>query len=243
MSERGNNAGSDLMVCSNTSLHDCAMSTYLRSLWRCRSGFDAWRHYQSTPAPRATAPVSDVGQHDPGERLDLGSGVQVLIRPIRASDGDAMQRAFKRLTPIQVRSRFFHTLTELPAPVASAMCDIDPETTVSLVATDLNGLEIRGEARVHIDAVTESAEFALAIDPKFTGKGLGRELLSRLIAECRNRHLLEVWGETQSDNSGMLALAKGLGFRLQREKDDAALVRMQLSLDNVQATSLSSRAA
>jgi acetyltransferase len=184
---------------------------------------------------RATTPKSDT-KPVPAEKVELGAGSRVLIRAIRPDDLDAMQRAFKRLTPGQVRSRFFHTLTELPAAVAAAMCDIDPESTVSLVATDLDAAEIRGEARVHIDTVTESAEFALAIDPAFTGKGLGRALLSRLIAECRTRQLEEIWGETQADNAGMLALARGLGFDLQRESGDAGLVRMNLSLQTGQVS-------
>ncbi|MGB0133297.1 N-acetyltransferase family protein, partial [Dokdonella sp.] len=111
-----------------------------------------------------------------------------------------------------------------------AMCNIDPETTASLVATDSDGVEIRAEARVHVDGVTESAEFALAIDPDFTGKGLGRALLSMLITECRNRQLVELWGETQSENADMIGLAKGLGFELKRESGDASNVKMRLSL-------------
>lgn len=219
------------MVSSNSSPHDLPMNSYLQSLWRCGSGFDAWRLYQSVPASRSRnrAPDED-SETVPGQRLDLGGGAEALIRPIRPTDAAAMQRAFTRLTPDLVRSRFFHTLTELPAPVAAAMTDIDPDTTISLVATDPDGVEVRGEARVHIDVVTESAEFALAIDPDFTGKGLGRALLSRLIGECRDRQLYEVWGETQADNAGMLGLAKGLGFELQRDSGDATHVRMRLSL-------------
>lgn len=209
------------------------MNSYMQSLWRCRSAFNAWRHYQSSAPPRQHRPSPAVqSELDPGQPMDLGGGLKVMIRPIRPADAAAMQRAFKRLTPDQVRSRFFHTLTELPAPVAAAMSEIDPDTTISLVATDPDGVEVRGEARVHIDAVTESAEFALAIDPAYTGKGLGRALLSRLISECRERQLAEVWGETQSDNAGMLGLARSLGFELQRESGDASHVRMRLPLQS-----------
>jgi acetyltransferase len=219
------------------------MNTYLRSLWRCRDGFDAWRLYQAMPAARSRSTAPESAAPARAEKVELAAGSRVLVRAIRPGDHDAMQRAFKRLTPGQIRSRFFHTLTELPAAVAAAMCDIDPESTVSLVATDLDGAEIRGEARVHIDTVTESAEFAIAIDPAFTGKGLGRALLSRLIEECRARQLDEIWGETQSDNAGMLALARDLGFDLQPESEDAALVRMTLPLHASQTPRQLSNAA
>lgn len=219
------------------------MNTYLRSLWRCRDGLDAWRLYQSTPGMRTPTALPQADTAPSGEQLSLASGSRLLVRPIRAGDLAAMQRAFKRLTPEQVRSRFFHTLTELPAPVAAAMCNIDPATTISLVATDLEGSEIRGEARVHIDPVTDSAEFALAVDPAFTGKGLGQALLSRLIDACRDRQVQEIWGETQSDNASMQALARQLGFSLKREAGDAAIVRMHLPLQARQVPAELSHAA
>jgi GNAT superfamily N-acetyltransferase len=164
------------------------------------------------------------------EKIRAADGVELLIRPIQADDSEALVRAFRRMTPEQVRSRVFHALTELPDSVARSMSHADPETTIAAVITDLDGSEIRGEGRVHLDVVTENGEFALAIDPQFTGKGLGRMLLAWLVETCRKAGMREIWGDTQADNNAMLALARSLGFSLQREADDAGLVRMWLAL-------------
>ncbi len=165
------------------------------------------------------------------QRVRAANGVELLIRPIRPDDSTALVRAFRRMTREQVRARVFHALNDLPDSVARSMSQADPATTIAAVITDLDGVEIRGEGRVHLDAVTESAEFALAIDPEFTGIGLGRMLLARLIEASRTAGMREIWGDTQADNGGMLALARSLGFSLQREADDAGLVKMRLALE------------
>jgi ribosomal protein S18 acetylase RimI-like enzyme len=78
--------------------------------------------------------------------------------------------------------------------------------------------------------VTQAAELAIAIDPAFTGKGLGRILVEHLIEASRMREVHEVWGDTQAGNTAMLALTKSLGFEQRRERDDATLVRFSLDL-------------
>jgi ribosomal protein S18 acetylase RimI-like enzyme len=164
------------------------------------------------------------------EPVFLNDGSMLTLRPIGEADVDALIRAFKRMTPEQVRARVFYTLSELPEPIARSMCRVNPEKTIALVATDPDGSEIRGEARVHLDPVTQAAELAIAIDPAFTGKGLGRILVEHLIEASRMREVHEVWGDTQAGNTAMLALTKSLGFEQRRERDDATLVRFSLDL-------------
>ncbi len=165
-----------------------------------------------------------------GAPIFLTDGAMLWLRPIEKGDVDALMRAFKRMTPEQVRARVFHALSELPEPVARAMCRVDPDDGLALVATDPDGGEIRGEARVHFDPVTESAELAIAVDPDFTGRGLGRILVEKLISASRRLGIREIWGDTQAGNTAMIALVSRLGFEHRRERDDASLVRFSLDL-------------
>lgn len=164
------------------------------------------------------------------EPIFLDDGAMLMLRPIDQGDVEALMRAFKRMTPEQVRARVFHALSELPEPVARAMCRIDPDEGVAVVATDPDGAEIRGEARVHFDTTTNSAELAIAIDPAYTGRGLGRILVEHLIAASRMQGVHDIWGDTQAGNTAMLALTNRLGFVHGREGDDASLVRFNLDL-------------
>ncbi len=164
------------------------------------------------------------------EPVFLNDGAMLHLRPIRPGDVDALMRAFKRMTPAQVRARVFHALNELPEPVARAMCRVDPDQAFALVATDPDGAEIRAEARVHFDSATETAELAIAIDPEYTGRGLGRILVEHLIEASRRQGIDEIWGDAQAGNSAMLALTSRLGFSHRREPEDASLVRFSLDL-------------
>jgi acetyltransferase len=197
-----------------------------------------YRSRQRVPAELRLSPNREFsGTCASGERVPIDGGPELMLRPIRPDDAPALIRAFGRMTPDQVRSRVFHAMTELPESIARWMCRVDPDATIALVLVDADGVEIRGEGRVHLDPVTECAEFALAVDPAFTGKGLGRLLVTRLAEACRAAGMREVWGDTQAENDPMLALARHLGFTLRRQNQDAGLVSMSLELPSPHASS------
>jgi GNAT superfamily N-acetyltransferase len=58
----------------------------------------------------------------------------------------------------------------------------------------------------------DSAEVAVFVHQEFRGRGLGKWLLSEVVAEARRRGLRRVWGVTEPDNIPMLRLANSLGF-------------------------------
>ncbi len=211
------------MVCSNRVRHDADMDLIMSPPIR-----KAFRH--SSHNPLTAPPENRSAAAELGEPIFLRDGAMLLLRPIRPGDVAALMRAFKRMTPQQVRARVFHALSELTEPVASAMCRVNPDQAVALVATDPDGAEIRGEARVHFDPNTASAELAIAVDPAYTGRGLGRILIERLISASRAHGIQEIWGDTQADNCAMLALTSRLGFSHRHRRDDPNLVRISLDL-------------
>lgn len=176
--------------------------------------------------PAACAPLR------PGrEPLRARDGRALLLRAIQPDDVDALRRAFSRLTPEQVRARFFYRMNELSEELAGRLCTIDPESVAAFVVTDADEAEIRGEARIHVDPVTESAEFAIAIDPAFTGQGLGRALMEKLVCECRRRGLRELWGDVLADNHAMLRFVRQLGLAVTLDSGlDAGTVRVRFAL-------------
>jgi GNAT superfamily N-acetyltransferase len=222
------------MVCSNFGRQDAGMKSNLHfqpGLRPHRSSSSSYRNLARSP----------VAPHGPTEPVFLNDGSMLNLRPISEVDVDALIRAFKRMTPEQVRARVFYTLSELPEPIARFMCHVDPEITIALVAVDPDGSEIRGEARAHIDPVTQTAELAIAIDPGYTGRGLGRILVERLIEASKAREVNEIWGDTQAGNTAMLALTKRLGFAQRRERDDATLVRFSLDLHSATAHAVATK--
>jgi GNAT superfamily N-acetyltransferase len=173
---------------------------------------------------------------EPAEAIVTHDGRHLLLRPIQPSDAAALRRAFHRLTPEQIRARFFFRMNELSEALAARLSNVDPETSAAFVVTDTDDvapaeIEIRGEARMYVDPVTQSAEFALAVDPAFIGQGVGSALLRRLLAECRKRGLLELWGDVLADNHAMLELVRHLdGEHAIEQGSEPGLIRVRLAV-------------
>ena len=161
-------------------------------------------------------------------------GVQLLLRTIHPGDVPALQRGFSHLTPDEVRMRFLHPLTELPEPLAQRLCNLDEETEVAFVLVDpppAQEPEIHAVARAHVDPVTLAAEFALIVQRRFAGQGLGTLLMRHLVADCRRRGALEMWGDVLLENGAMLDLCHELGFQRQSHlRGDPGVARVTMEL-------------
>ncbi|MEP7041899.1 MAG: GNAT family N-acetyltransferase [Dokdonella sp.] len=189
--------------------------------------------YRSATRPprRQRAAAPQPGTAPVGEPLLAHDGRQLLLRAIQPGDAAALRRAFARLTPEQIRARFFYRMSELSEALAARLSDPDPQTTAAFVVVDADGAEIRAEARIYVDETTAAAEFAIAVDPAFTGQGLGRALMLRLIEESRRRGLAEMWGDVLAGNHAMLDFVRHLGLAPTIEHgDEASVVRVRFAL-------------
>lgn len=157
------------------------------------------------------------------------NGRELLLRAIEPDDEAALLRAFARLTPEQIRLRVFHRMNALSPEVARWLCKTNPLKTSAYVAVDRDG-EIRGDARIYIDADKPSAEFAIVVDPALTGMGVGLALMQRLLDESRARDLDDLWGDVLTENASMLDLADRLGAKRESIAGEPGLVRVRFAL-------------
>lgn len=169
----------------------------------------------------------------PGARVTLADGRRLKLRPVQAPDVAALQRLFARLTPGEIRMRFMHSVTELPDVLARRMTDLDHDCELAWVLLDPADdarAEMRGIARLYIDAATAAAEFALLVEQAYTGQGLGALLMAQLIRACRERVLHEIWGHVLAENHAMLDLCAELGFTRASVPGDPGVMHVRLTL-------------
>ena len=182
-----------------------------------------------------------------GEIFVTHDNVRLLLRDIHPGDFEALQRGFASLTAQEIRYRFLHPVTELPEALARRLCDIDREHAVALVLIDppdgapeaMDGRErpsgakqpeIHAVARAFIDPVTLSAEFAIVVQQRLAGHGVGTLLMQRLIAACRALGATELWGDVLAENGAMLELCEHLGFSRRPAFDDPGVIRVAMPL-------------
>jgi len=163
-------------------------------------------------------------------------GTHVTVRPIRPEDEPMMVAFHEKLSERSVYFRYFHLLN-LSQRTAherlTRMCFIDYDRAMALVAERENPAtgehEILGIGRLTRLHGMKEAEMAVLISDDFHGRGLGTELLRRLIEICRQEKLERMVADILAENRTMQRICERLGFKLTYEPEDG-LVKAELRL-------------
>jgi acetyltransferase len=161
---------------------------------------------------------------------------EFTIRPIRPEDEPAMVRFHETLSEQSVYLRYFHFI-KLSERVAherlSRICFIDYDREMVLVAEyfdeESQQPEIVAAARLSKIHGENEAEFGLLISDAYQKRGLGTELLRRLVEIGRNEGLSRISGDILSANYNMQHISERLGFRI-TSTEDHSVVRAELDL-------------
>jgi acetyltransferase len=166
----------------------------------------------------------------------MKDGTQVEIRPIRPQDEPFMVKFHSVLSDRTVYLRYFCSLslaTRTAHDRLVRICFSDPETETVLVATSRDPqtgeVIILAVGRLNRLADKNEAEVAILVSDEFQGRGLGSELMRRLVLIARDEKLCRIVGEMFRDNIAMQAMIKKHGFRL-RLLEDPHYVRAVLEL-------------
>jgi acyl-CoA synthetase (NDP forming)/GNAT superfamily N-acetyltransferase len=170
------------------------------------------------------------------ERLTvLRDGRSVLIRPIRPEDEPAHHVFVSRLSPEDIRFRFFGFIRQFEHTQMARLTQIDYDREMAFVATTIprdSEPETLGIVRTFTDADNTGAEFSMVVRSDLKGQGLGRQLLAGMIGYCRDRGTGEIHGQVLPDNRDMLRLARKLGFTARLNSAEEVIeVRLGLSGD------------
>ncbi|WP_336491480.1 GNAT family N-acetyltransferase [Methylobacterium nigriterrae] len=162
--------------------------------------------------------------------LTLKDGRPVRVRPIRPED-EALYPAFGEcIEPDDLRLRLFAPVKNPSRAFIARLTQIDYAREMALVALDPATGALLGVVRITADPDLECAEYAVIVQSKLKGIGLGWELMQRIIAYGRSIGLKRITGEILRENTTMLRMAKGLGFSAVQCPDDPALNCVSLSL-------------
>jgi len=167
------------------------------------------------------------------ETIPLGDGRTLLLRPILPEDEPSLQKGFAKLTPEQIRLRFFVPMKTLSHVTAARFTQIDYDREMALVLTE-KGIpgktEIYGVVRIIADPDNERAEYAIVVRHDVTAMGLGILLMRRIIDYARGRGIGEIYGEVLRENKTMLKLCSVFGFSKVFVPDEPEIVKVVLKL-------------
>jgi acetyltransferase len=166
----------------------------------------------------------------------MPDGTVVTIRPIRPEDEPLMVRFHETLSERSVYLRYFQTI-QLTQRIAHdrliRICFIDYAREMALVVLHKNQitgeLEILGVGRLIKLHGTKVGEFAILISDHWHHRGLGEEILKRLVDIGRGEKLTRIFGDILPENADMLRLCDKLGFRRHYAAEEG-IVRAEIEL-------------
>ncbi|MEI6558308.1 MAG: GNAT family N-acetyltransferase [Rhodospirillaceae bacterium] len=157
------------------------------------------------------------------ETLILRNGTEVMARPIRPEDEPAHHELIARLTPEDIRYRFFGFVRQLEHTQMARLTQIDYDREMAFVACAPGPdgeMETLGVVRTITEPDNSAAEFSLVIRSDLKGQGLGRQLMEKMCRYCADRGTAQIIGQVLSDNRDMMRLMRRLGFTARMIPDE-----------------------
>jgi acetyltransferase len=159
--------------------------------------------------------------------VSLRDGSSYLLRPAAQEDEVALAEMLRRTSAEDRRMRFFHTVRGLSQEMAARLLRADRRETAFVAVRDG---AIEGAVWAISSSTDGEAEFAVLVRSDRQGRGLGWELMKRMINYARCRGYIAIHGRVLAENQRMLRMCTELGFSKRRDRDDPGVILVRLAL-------------
>ena len=187
----------------------------------------AERKFSGTgPANFAVRPYPSQWQR----HLEVKDGWRVFVRPIRPEDEPLIHGFLRRVTPLDLRLRFFAPMKEFSHEFIARLTQLDYARAMAFVAFDEVTNELLGVVRIHSDSIYESGEYAILLRSDLKGRGLGWALMQMIIEYAKSEGLKVISGDVLTENTVMLAMCRSLGFEVKSDPAEHEICNVRLAL-------------
>jgi len=159
----------------------------------------------------------------------LSDGTDVLIRPIRPEDEPQIAELHRKLSERSVRLRYFQSLhldqrTTHERLIRVCFNDYDRELALIVeLGSGQPGSQILAVGRLSKVPGRRTAEFALVIDDEWQRRGLGSELLGRLVQIGKDEKVSAITADILPENLAMQRICERRGFQLEHRTGDGVV--------------------
>ncbi len=166
------------------------------------------------------------------EMAALHDGSAVMLRPIRPEDQPAHAELMARMTPQDLRLRFFGQVRQIHHHQMARLTQIDYDREMAFIAsrTGKDGHnETLGVIRTVADPDNQKAELAVLVRSDMKGTGLGSMLMDKAVRYQKARGTKAIYAQIMAENQAMLRLALKNGFQ-RRPSEDPEVIDTVLEL-------------
>lgn len=168
----------------------------------------------------------------PESMVTLLDGSKVAIRVLRKEDAGLERDFIRNLSPESRWMRFLGQIGEPSDSLIRKLTELDYQHDMAFIALSREGgIEHEvGVSRYSLASDGRSCECAVTVADAWQGKGLGTILMRDLIDIARRRGIRTMFSIDANENERMQELARDLGFKRERDPDDATRVIHRLAL-------------
>jgi acetyltransferase len=166
----------------------------------------------------------------------MKDGTPVTIRPIRPEDEPLMAKFHETISERSVYLRYFYPMKlsqRVEHERLSRISFVDYDREIALVSEirdpETGAAQVIAGGRLIKLHGSDDAEFAILVADTWQGRGLGSEMLKRLVEIGRREGIGRIIGSVLYDNQDMLRVTERLGFKIQGMPKDG-VTRVQLEL-------------
>jgi acetyltransferase len=167
----------------------------------------------------------------------MKDGTEVIIRPISAEDEMLMRSFHESLSDRTVYLRYLSPMLlsmRTTHERLARMTHNDYDREIALVVEGQNEQgekAILGVARLSkLRGTDEEARFTMLISDRYQGKGLGKELLTRIIKIGRDEKIKRIIALMSPDNEAMKRLCRAVGFSSFEIDSQNGMLKAQIQL-------------
>ena len=160
-------------------------------------------------------------------RTQLRDGSTVVIRPLSPEDRELLRSGFERLSDRSRYLRFQTPLAELSDEQLSYLTAVDHHDHEALVALDPQSDDAIGVARF-VRVSDNVAECAIVVADDWQNRGLGGELLDRLVERAREEGVERFTALVLAENTDALRLLERLGDTVRHSEGSQLELEIEL---------------
>lgn len=154
--------------------------------------------------------------------------MEIVIRDLEPEDEALYPEFHAEVTASDRRLRFFSS-APIGAIQAHRLTHFDPADAIALAAIGRVDGKLYGVSRLH-RVEGDLGEFAVMVRSDLKGQGLGRRLLEEVLDHASTIGISRIVGLILTENAGMLALVRELGFEIASDPEEAGVLRASIDV-------------
>jgi acetyltransferase len=162
--------------------------------------------------------------------LELDDGTKMFVRPLRPEDEDRLRGFLEKITPDDLRLRFFAQVRHFSHAFLARLTQLDYGRAIAFIALDATSGAPMAVVRLHADSNYEKGEYAVLVRSDLKGRGIGWKLMELMIRYGRSEKLKTIEGQVLQENTTMLDMCRHLGFEIGDDPDDRTMKIVRLPL-------------